>query len=124
MDKEKERKIKREISKLRKIYKNISEDKMKLCENLIKNAAFMSATLEELQDIINKDGAVIDSKNGNGFEVTQEHPAQKSYNQMVSKYSGVIRQLCELLPDSKTESVMKAGDTLTAFIKAGKGGRN
>ena len=71
MDEEKEKRIRKEKTKLKKIFKHISDDKKKLVENLIQNAAFMSVTLEDLQKNISTEGAIIRAKNGNGFETVQ-----------------------------------------------------
>ena len=118
----KDKKIISEIEKLNKIFANMSDDKKALCAKLIQNAAFMAVTLEELQEKINTDGAVMSFVNGNGFETIQEHPAQKSYNTMINRYSAVIRQLSDLLPDSKQDVVMNAGEALAAFVAKGKPG--
>lgn len=117
-----EKAIKKEQAKLNKIFKNIGEDKKKLSENLIKNAAFMSVNLAELQEDIAEKGAVIVCVNGNGFEVAQENPAQKSYNTMIQRYTAVIKQLSDMLPDSKQDGINKAGENLAAFVAKGKPG--
>lgn len=117
---EKQERINKELQILKKIFKDIPEDKKRLAANLIQNAAFMTITLQDLQEQINNEGAILTSINGNGFEVTSEHPAQKSYNTMINRYSSVIKQLNELLPDSKTDTVMKAGEALAAFVAKGK----
>lgn len=118
----KDEKILKEIEKLNGIFANIAVDKKELCAKLIQNAAFMSVTLEELQEKINTEGAVMNFVNGNGFETIQEHPAQKSYNTMINRYSAVIRQLSDLLPDSKQDAVLNAGEALAAFVAKGKPG--
>ena len=117
-----EKEIKKEITKLNKIFKNINEDKKKLCVNLIKNVAFMSVALADLQVEINKNGPIITGKNGIGFEVAQENPAQKSYNTMINRYTSVIKQLADMLPDNKTDGINKAGENLAAFVAKGKPG--
>lgn len=101
---DKEKRAKKELNKLKKLFKDLPENKNKLCEKLIQNAAFQSATLEELQAQIKADGAVITVKNGNGFDVTQEHPAQKSYNTMYKNYLSTVKQLAEFLPEQVTKS--------------------
>lgn len=113
-------KIAAEKRKLVKIFEEIPENKKKLCSKLIDNAAFMAVTLEDLQKTINDEGPVITSVNGNGFEITQEHPAQKSYISMMGKYSAVIGQLTNLLPDQKAETVQKAGENLARLVAGGK----
>lgn len=111
--KSKEAAIKAEQKRLTEIFEEIPENKKKLVAKLIDNAAFMAATLEELQDNINKGGAVFTSKNGNGFEIVQEHPAQKSYNIMVGKYATIIKQLESMLPSSE---VTAPGAELMKFL--------
>ena len=119
-----DKRISAEIKKLNSIFKNISEDKKKLCKRLIENAAYMAVTLEDLQNIVREEGAVKTVINGNGFDTLQEHPAQKSYNTMINRYSSVIKQLQDLLPDSKQDAENNAGETLSAFVAKGKpGGR-
>lgn len=49
----KEEKIKREFSRLKRIFKDLDKNKLQTVESLIKNAAFMAVSLEELQEIIN-----------------------------------------------------------------------
>lgn len=117
---DKVKRIKEEKTKLEGIFKDIPENKKKLCAKLIENAAFMAVTLEDLQEIVNEEGPVITATNGNGFDITQEHPAQKSYVSMLAKYSTVINQLQNLLPDQKSESVSRAGENLAKMVVGGK----
>ncbi len=109
MDKDKE--IKKEISKFKKIFANIAEDKKPFAERLYKQAAFMSVTLQELQEKIKDEGSIIKGKNGNGFIVCSENPAQKSYNIMIKNYNATIKALVEMLPKDNKES-----DELMDFI--------
>lgn len=103
-EKSKEDRIKAEQRKLKSLYKELPKNKQKLTEKLIANAAFMAVTLEDLQVEVTQKGAVIRSKNGNGFQVTQENPAQKSYNVMIGKYAAVIAKLDEMLPEEIEQS--------------------
>lgn len=114
MDIEKEKEIKKEISKYKKIFKNVPEDKKPFAEKLYNQAAFMVITLDDLQKKINREGPVITAVNGNGFETTTEHPAQKSYNTMIKNYNSTIKALIDLLPNSNTED-----DELTQFLNRG-----
>lgn len=98
-EKSKDDRIKQELRKLKALYKELPKNKQKLTEKLIANAAFMAVTLEDLQTEVNKKGAVIKQKNGNGFTVVQESAAQKSYNVMIGKYTAVIAKLDEMLPE-------------------------
>lgn len=119
-EKTKENRIKREKNKIKKILVDVPESKLKLNEKLIENVAFMAVTLEDLQKQINEEGSVIVAKNGNGFDVTQEHPAQKAYVAMMAKFTPAMTQLMSLLPDNKTDSVAKAGEKLARFVANGR----
>lgn len=100
---DKDKLIKSEISKYKKMFKDIAPDKKNFAEKLYKRAAFMSATLDEMEEQVNSDGPVVTGVNGNGFEVTSEHPAQKSYNTMIKNYNSTIKLLIELLPEDDKE---------------------
>lgn len=95
---DKDKRIKNEISELNKIFNDIPKDKAKLVEGLIQNAAFMRVTLEELQQEVIENGAVIQCQSGNGFDTIKDNPAQKAYTTMVARYTQIISQLQSLLP--------------------------
>lgn len=115
-----EAKIKKELKKLNNIFKDIPENKKQLCSNLIKNASFLAIELEDLQKDIAENGAINTSKNGNGFVISQESPAHKSYISAMKMYSTIIKQLIDLLPDDKQDSISKAGESLAGFVAKGK----
>ena len=105
---QKQRRINKEKNKLIKLFEEIPENQKKLCEKLIDNAAYMAVTLEDLQQIVTEEGAVIKKKNGNGFIVTQEHPAQKTYTALVKTYATTVKQLSEILPEQQVDSKLMA----------------
>ncbi|MCM8900607.1 hypothetical protein KVG29_05110 [Caldicoprobacter algeriensis] len=118
MDKiQKDKLIKSELRKLNKFFQNIPEDKQKIIKGLKEQAAFMYATLMELQEIVNTEGPVTLFEQGKQ-RVLIEHPASKAYNVLVRNYSNVIKQLLELLPK---EEAKQAEDELMAFVKKAKG---
>lgn len=113
MDKSKTAAIKAEKKRIEKIFIEIPENKKKLVGKLIENAAFMEVTLQELQNEVNVFGPVIRTTNGNGFDILQESPAQKSYNVMIGKYAAVIKQLENMLP---TKEASAPGAELMKFL--------
>lgn len=96
---EKEKAIKKERDKLNKLFQDIPKDNKTLCEGLINNAAFMFVTLNELQEEVKQHGAMIKATSGNGFEIIKDNPAYKAYNTMISRYTVIIKQLSDLLPE-------------------------
>lgn len=113
---QKQKEIKREIAKLKKLLANLSPDKKRAAEGLIQEAAFMRATLGELRAIIDRDGPLDLFEQGD-YAYNREHPAVKSYNTMIQRYSAVMKQLIELLPN---ESAKEANDELIEFVKRAK----
>jgi len=113
-EEEKAKRIKREVTRLRKLYKELPKDKQQAAEGLIQEAAFMRATLEEARAIIDREGILELFEQGEQ-RFQREHPATKVYNTMINRYAAVCKQLIDLLPDGDPKE--KAEDELMAFIK-------
>lgn len=122
MDKQfdKDKLINAEIEKLNEIFRFLPNDKKELCEGLIQNAAFMKATLIELQEDVNEHGAMISCQSGNGFTTIKDNPAQKAYATMISRYVSIIDQLTSYLPSNKQMSAQLAGEQFAAAAAKGK----
>ena len=100
----KEEKIKREFSRLKRIFKDLQT-----VESLIKNAAFMAVSLEELQEIINEEGYTVEYQNGANQSGTKQSDAVKTHIAMTKNHAAIIKQLCELVPpEKKKESRLQA----------------
>lgn len=110
---EKEKMIKREISKLKKLFKDLPKDKLKAAEGLIHEAAFMRATLAEARERIDTDG-ILDWFEQGPNAYYREHPATKVYNTMIQRYATVSKQIFDMLPDDAGKEVE---DDLMAFVK-------
>ena len=117
---EKNKRIKAEVTKLRKRFSHLSEDRKSLAYKTIDEVAYLGVTLEELQNIVNEEGVILVSINGNGLTTKVEHPAMRIYNKTIKNYISSLKQLNLLLPDSKAEGVERAGEMLKAFIEKGK----
>ena len=108
---EKNKKIKKELSKLNKIFKDIPEDKKNVVKGLIENAAFMGVTLKDLQDLINSKGYTEEYQNGEHQKGIKKCPEVEIYNTMIKNYTNVIKQLMELLPKQPDDD-----DGFMAFV--------
>lgn len=97
-----------ELSRLRKIAKQIPDSKKSVANSLIKELSFMAGTLEELKENITEHGAVDYFKNGKQ-EMWRESPALKSYNTTIQRYSLLYKQLCDLLPKDEVVKAKQDG---------------
>lgn len=102
----------KELTKLKKIFKDIEPNKQKIVEKLISNAAFMAESLEELQEVIREKGFVEEYHNGANQSGIKKCSEVEIYNTMIKNYSSVIKQLVDLLPDGSKSG----GDELLDFI--------
>lgn len=96
--KSKEELIRKEFLKLKKIFKNVPENKKKIIENLLHNAAFMAVSLGELQTEINLNGYTDEYQNGEHQKGIKQSEAVKTHLAMQKNYTTVIDRLLELLP--------------------------
>lgn len=113
---EKEKKIKQEINRIKKLYKDFSKDKTKVFEGLMNEAAFMKISLEELRSDLLKNGMTELFVQGEQ-EFMRERPEVKVYTNFIQKYSVVMKQLIDVLP---VEIKQGESDKLMEFIKKGK----
>ncbi len=117
---EKDKKIKKEILKFKRIFKDLDDNSKKITENLINKASFMSVSLDELQDIINQKGYTEEYQNGANQSGIKKCSELEIYNTMVKNFTSVINQMYSMLPSSKTSEVQKAGEELAKFLTKGK----
>ena len=105
----KEEKTNKEMSRLKKIFKDLEKNKLQAVESLIRNAAFMSVSLDEIQEIINKDGYIEDYINSAGRTATRQSEAVKIHIAMTKNHQSIIKQLVEMVPsEKKKESKLQA----------------
>ena len=93
--------VSKEINRLKKLFKDLDENKKKLAKNLIENAAFMSITLEDLKKDIIKYGVKETYVNGKDQFGFKESVESKTYNTMINNYMNIIKQLNDMLPQEK-----------------------
>ena len=106
--------VNREINRLTNLFKDIDANKRLTAKGLIEEASFMKATLQELKEMIDKDGPIDEMPQGE-YSILREHPALKSYNTMVQRYTNIINQLTNLHP--KEEIKQEVDDGFDDFLK-------
>lgn len=98
---EKNKRIKKETNRLKKLFTNLEENKKKIAEKLIENAAFMSITLEDLKKDIVKYGVKETYVNGKDQYGFKESVESKTYNTMIKNYMNIVKQLNDMVPEDK-----------------------
>jgi len=101
--------IENEYNRLKSLFRSIEENKSKLVDNLIQQAAFMKVELEKLQSQILRHGAVQISSKG----AQRQTEAAKYYTKLVNSYGTVIKTLNSIL----AKTVDDDEDEFDAFIK-------
>ena len=94
----KEERIKKEKNRLKKIFKNLDENKKQLVTPLIEKVAFMSVELDILQEKIQADGWTSEYQNGANQWGTKKSPEAETYIALSKNYAVVVKQLTDLVP--------------------------
>lgn len=92
----------KELGLFEKIYSELDENHKIFAKKLYTELIFISENLDTLKQDINKNGAIIRTVNGNGFDVIMENPAQKAYNNMIKNYNATVKALSDLAPVRKS----------------------
>lgn len=114
-NKEKDRLVNNEITRLTNLFKDIERNKRLTAKGLIEEAAFMRITLQELKYEIDKDGPIDEMQQGD-YSILREHPALKAYNTMVQRYTNIIDKLTNLHP--KAEIKKEVDDGFDEFVNS------
>lgn len=97
-DMSKEERIKKEYNKLRRTFRDLDENMKKTVDSLLKNAAFMTVTLEDIQTEINRDGVKSEYDNGGGQKGFKQSDAVKTHISMTRNHATIMKQLTDLVP--------------------------
>ena len=111
----KDEKMSREFNRIKRILKDIPKNRKDAALSLMKNAAFMTVTLDDLQDEINEKGCISTYQNGENQWGTKKSPEVEVYNAMIKNHSSIIKQLTDLIPGQDDSN--KKEDELMEFIK-------
>ena len=113
---DKEKNIKQEVNRIKKLYKEFPKDKVKALEGLINEAAFIKVSLEELRENLLANGFTEVFEQGEQ-RFNRERPEVKIYTTFIQRYSNVMKQLIDLLPP---EVKKEEADELLEFLNRNK----
>lgn len=112
---EKQKRIKKEISRLRRLFKEIDENKKKLVDSTIADVAFMTVTMQDLRERIVREGTTTKYKNGENQWGTKQSPDAQLYLQMSQKQTQAMKILVDCLPKTPTKPAAKE-DSFDDFV--------
>jgi hypothetical protein len=116
---DKDKRIEREIKRIKAFLKDLPDDRVKTVDSLIRNAAFMTITLEDLQQSMVVNGVISEYQNGENQWGTKKSPEVEIYNSMIKNYMALMKQITDLLP-ALDQAGKQAADELMSFVKAAK----
>jgi hypothetical protein len=108
---DKDKLIKKEIRRLKTIFKDLEPNKLKTVDALIERAAFITVSLKELEEQLNRDGWVEEYQNGRNQSGLKKSAAAEVHISLTKNLSTIMKQLIELVPPAQKES------RLTALMK-------
>lgn len=118
---ERDKKIKQEINRLNKIYKELPKEEKKIMDGLVQEAAFMKIQLEETRIDILENGLTEQFEQGSQkFE--RERPLVKTYLSFIQRYTAVMKQIIDYMPGGSDKDNEKS--ELALFIQQGQALRN
>lgn len=107
---EKQKQIKKEISRLRRLFKDIDENKKKLVNTTIEDIAFMTVTMQELRDNIVRTGTTVKYQNGANQFGTKQSPDAQLYLQMSQKQTQAMKILLDCMPKTEKKITVPEDD--------------
>lgn len=102
---EKNKRIKKETQRLKKLFIDIDENKKKLVQTTIEDVAFMTVTLEDLSLKIAIEGATSEYKNGENQYGTKQSPEVQTYMQMMQRKTNAMKILLDCLPKTAPKQI-------------------
>lgn len=98
-----------ELERLRSLFSSVDENKAKLVDNLLEQAAFMKVELGVLQEQIRKYGSVQVSSKGS----QRQTEAAKYYTKLINSYGTVIKALNSIMG----KNIIEGDDSFDEFLK-------
>ena len=92
------------MTRLNGLLNKLDSKKKKAVDSLIKNAAFMTVILEDLQEEINENGVTEKYQNGANQFGVKKSSAVEVYNTMIKNHVQVMKQLMDLPPREELKS--------------------
>lgn len=91
--------INQEEKRLRASYKDLPKDSLIVVDGLIRRAAYMRVTLEDMEKDLDENGFVeLFSQSEKTEPYERERPVARLYNTMNKNYQSIVKGLTDLVP--------------------------
>ena len=99
--------IKKEIENLTPMFDGIEdEDKRKLVQSLIEEAAFLKVACFQAKEELKKEGLTTETVNASQ-KFVKAHPSAQIYEKYARQYTAIIHQLIEYLPPKEKKNISR-----------------
>ena len=106
---DKEKRIRKEVRRLKAIFKDLDSNKLKTVDALIARAAFLTVNLEDLEAELNETGWTETYTNGRNQEGVKKAAAAEAHISLTKNLNAIMKQLLDLVPPApKAESKLAA----------------
>ena len=98
---EKQRRIKKERLRLTKIFADLDDNKKKTCIALIDRAAFITVSLQDLEEQLNETGWIETYQNGENQYGLKKAAAADVHISLTKNLNAIMKQLLDLVPPAQ-----------------------
>ena len=96
--------IKKEKERLAEIFKDLEPNKLSTCEALIDRAAFITISLQDLEEQLNATGWVEPYQNGENQSGMKKAAAADVHISLTKNLNAIVKQLLDLVPPARKQS--------------------
>lgn len=100
--------IKREKDRIMEVFKGLEPNKLKTCAALIDRAAFITVSLEDLEEQLNESGWVETYQNGENQSGMKKAAAADVHISLTKNLNAIVKQLLDLVPPAQKSSRLEA----------------
>ena len=96
------------VKRLEKIFQGLEKNKLDTCAALIDRAAFITISLEDLEEELNETGWVETYQNGESQFGMKKSAAADVHISLTKNLNAIMKQLLDLVPPAQKESRLAA----------------
>lgn len=115
---DKTKRIGKELRRLKKLFGDIDENKKKLVQATMEDVAFLTVTMQDLRESINRDGTTVEYKNGENQYGTKQSPDAQLYLQMSQKQTQAMKILVDCMTKYVRVDSMSKEDDFDDFVSS------